>query len=117
MRRLWLFGLMVPVVTAACSGSPSAPTPTTPPAVACSFTVSSTTLNMAGVAGTATLSVTTGSACAWTVASSAAFVTVTSAASQTGPGTLSISVAENTGDARTATLTVGGQTGPARANS
>lgn len=114
MRRLWLFGLIVPMVTAACSGSPSSPTP---PAATCSFTVSSTTLNMAGVAGTATLSVTTGSACAWTVASSAAFVTVTSAASQTGPGTLSISVAENTGDARTATLTVGGQTGPARANS
>jgi hypothetical protein len=72
--------------------------------------VSSTALNVASVGGTATLSVTTGSSCAWTVASSAAFVNVTSATSQTGPGTVNISVAENTGDARSATLTVGGQT-------
>lgn len=110
MRRLCLIGLIVPVVVAACSSSPTSPTPTTPPAATCSFTVSSTALNIAGVGGTATLTVTTGSTCAWTVASSAAFVNVTSAPSQTGPGTVSISVPENTGDARTATLTIGGQT-------
>ncbi len=37
-------------------------------------------------------------------------MSVTSPTSQTGTGTVSISVAENTGDARSATLTVGGQT-------
>ena len=110
MRRLWLFGLIVPVVTAACSGSPSSPTPATPPAATCAFTVSSTALSVAGVGGTATITVTTGSTCAWTVTSSGAFVNVTSATSQTGTGTVTISVAENTADARTATLTVGGQT-------
>ncbi len=109
MRRLWLFGLMVPVVIAACSSTPSSPTPTPPPAAACTFAVSSNTLNLAGSGGTAALTVTTGSTCAWTVASSAAFVNVTSATSQTGSGTVSISVAENTGDARSATVTVGGQ--------
>jgi len=67
-------------------------------------------LNIAGSGGTATLTVTTGSSCAWTVASSAGFVNVTSPTSQTGTGTVSLSVAENTGDARSATLTVGGQT-------
>ena len=110
MRRLWLFGLIVPVVIAACSSTPSSPTPTPPPAATCSFAVSSTALNIAGVGGTATLTVTTGTSCAWTVASSAGFVNVTSPTSQTGTGTVSISVAENTGDARSATLTVGGQT-------
>ena len=109
MRRLWLLGLMVPVVIAACSSTPSSPTPTPPPAATCTFTVSSNTLNLAGIGGTATLTVTTGSTCAWTVASSAGFVNVTSATSQTGTGTISISVAENTGDARSATVTVGGQ--------
>lgn len=110
MHRLWLFGLIVPVVITACSSSPSSPTPTPPPAGTCSFALTSMALSVAGVGGTATLSVTTGSTCTWTVASSAAFVNVTSASSQTGSGTVTISVAENTGDARTATLTVGGQT-------
>ena len=109
MRRLWLFGLIVPVMLAACSKSPTSPTPTPPAAATCTFTVSSTALNVAGVGGTASLTVTTGTACAWTVASSASFVTVTSATSQTGPGTVNISVTENTGNARTATLTIGGQ--------
>ncbi len=107
MRRLWLLGLMVPVVMAACTSTPSSPTP--PPAATCSFTVSSNTLNIAGTGGTASLTVTTGSGCAWTVASSAGFVNVTSPTSQTGTGTVSISVAENTGDARSATVTAGGQ--------
>lgn len=110
MRRLLMFALMVPVVIAACSSTPSSPTPTPPPVATCSFTVSSNTLNIAGSGGTATLTLTTGSSCAWTVASSAGFVNVTSATSQTGAGTVNITVAENTGDARSATLTVGGQT-------
>lgn len=110
MRRLLMFALMVPVVIAACSSTPSSPTPTAPPVATCSFTVSSNTLNIAGSGGTATLTLTTGSSCAWTVASSAGFVNVTSATSQTGAGTVNITVAENTGDARSATLTVGGQT-------
>ena len=67
-------------------------------------------MNIAGVGGTATIAVTTGTNCAWTVTSNAGFVNVTSATSQTGPGNVSISVPENSGEARTATLTVGGQT-------
>lgn len=111
MRRFLLFALFVPVVFGACSKSksPTSPTPT-PPAATCSFAVSSTALSVAGIGGTATFTVTTGSTCAWIVTSSAAFVSITSATSQTGSGTVNISVAENTGDARTATLTLGGQT-------
>lgn len=65
---------------------------------------------MAFSGGSATVAVTTGSTCSWTVVSNAAFVRVTSPTSQTGPGTVTVSVAENTGDARTATLAIGGQT-------
>ena len=110
MSRLWLFGLIVGGLTVACSKSPTSPTPTPPPAAACSFALSSTALSIAGVGGTATLTVTTANTCAWIVTSSAGFVSLTSANSQTGTGTISISVAENTGEARTATLTIGGQT-------
>ncbi len=107
MRPVWLLGLILFIAMAACSGSPSSPSLTS---ATCSFTLGSTTLNMAGVGGTATIAVTTGSTCSWTVVSSAAFVSVTSAASVTGPGSVNVSVAENLGDARTATLTIGGQT-------
>ena len=65
---------------------------------------------MAGVGGTATIGVSTNASCAWTAASSGSFVTVTSASSATGPGTVSITVAENLGNARSATLTIAGQT-------
>lgn len=113
MRRILLIGLLVPVVLVGCSkaksSSPTAPTPA-PPAASCSFAVSSTSLNVAGVGGTATFTVTTGSTCAWIVTSSASFVSITSPTSQTGSGTVNISVAENSGDSRTATLTLGGQT-------
>jgi len=65
---------------------------------------------MAGVGGSASIGVTTGSGCAWTVSASGSFVTVTSANSATGPGTVTVTVAENLGDARSATLTIAGQT-------
>lgn len=78
--------------------------------MACVYTLGTTTLNMAGVGGTATIGVTTNAGCAWTTASSSSFVSVTSGASNSGPGTASLAVAENSGDARSAILTVAGQT-------
>ncbi len=65
---------------------------------------------MAGVGGTASIGVTTNSGCAWSVTSSGSFFTVTSATSSSGPGTVGITVSENLGDARSATLTIAGQT-------
>ena len=110
-RHLWLVGLLVCGVTTACARSetPSSPTPTPPAAATCSYALGSTTLSMAGVGGTGSISVTTNSGCAWTVSSSAAFLTVTSAGSSAGPGTVTFSVAENLGEARSATLTIAGQ--------
>ncbi|MDP2317786.1 MAG: BACON domain-containing protein [Acidobacteriota bacterium] len=110
-RRFWLgLILLTPVLLTACAGSSTSSSPTSPTSQACVYTLGTTTLNMAGVGGTATIGVTTNAGCAWTAASSGSFVNVTSAASNSGPGTASLAVAENTGDSRSATLTVAGQT-------
>ncbi len=66
-------------------------------------------LSIAGTGASASVGVTTNAGCGWTAASNAAFVTITSGSAGTGNGTVGLSIAENTGDARTATLTVAGQ--------
>ena len=111
MRRLLCLAAMIAAIgTGACSSersstiAPTAPTPT------CTFTLSSTSLSLAGTGSTASIGVTAGSGCAWTASSNAGFITVTSGTSQSGNGTVNITVAENSGDARTATLTIAGQT-------
>jgi hypothetical protein len=48
--------------------------------------------------------------CAWTATSQAPWITITSGASGTGPGTVVFSVAANTADKRSGTLTVAGRT-------
>ena len=110
MRRLTAIALLLVAVAAgACSKervsttNPVAPTPT------CTYALSSTSLSIAGTGGTASLTVSAGTGCAWTVSSSSSFVTVTSSTSQTGNGTVNVTISENTGDARSATLTVAGQ--------
>ena len=65
---------------------------------------------VAAAGGTGSVAVTAGSACAWTASSTAAWITVTAGASGTGNGTVSYSVAANTGAARTGTVTIAGQT-------
>ena len=64
---------------------------------------------MSGAGASATFTVTTGSGCSWSVATNGSFITVTSATTQAGPGSVSFTVAENPGDARTGTLTIAGQ--------
>ena len=59
---------------------------------------------------TGTVGVTAATGCAWTGVSNASWITVTSGASGSGPGTVAFSVAANTGAARTGTLTIAGQT-------
>ena len=110
MRTLSLVAMLSALLgIAACSkdggstNNPVSPTPT------CTYALSSTSLNIAGTGGTASFTVTAGSGCAWTASSNASYVTITSSTSQTGNGTVNVTIAENTGDARTATLTVAGQ--------
>jgi Zn-dependent metalloprotease len=77
----------------------------------CTFSLSPTSASYAATGGTGSVSVTATAGCSWTAASNATFITVTAGASGTGNGTVSYSVANNTGtSSRTGTLTIAGQT-------
>jgi hypothetical protein len=65
---------------------------------------------MSGAGGSATFAVNTGTGCSWSVTNNTTFATVTPAAAQSGPGSVTFTIGENPGDARTGTLTVAGQT-------
>jgi hypothetical protein len=82
------------------------------PAASCSFTVSLTTATVPASGMSANLDVipANGTNCNWTAISNVGWITITSGASGTGPGTVSGTIAPNTGAARTGTLTVAGQT-------
>ena len=77
----------------------------------CSYTVSPTLQTFGKGSGSGAVSVTATTGCAWTATSSAAWVTITGGASGNGNGTVSYAVAANsTGNPRTGTMTVAGQT-------
>jgi hypothetical protein len=78
---------------------------------ACSFTVSPTSQSFDAAGGTGNVSVQTSTGCFWTAASNVTWITVSSGASGTGNGTVVYQVQPNsTGQARTGTLTIAGQT-------
>jgi hypothetical protein len=79
-------------------------------AAPCDYSINGgvTAFNAAG--GSGSFNVSTGAGCTWTASSSASWLTVVSGASGTGNGSVGYSVSPNTGAARTATITVGGQT-------
>jgi all-beta uncharacterized protein/BACON domain-containing protein len=77
---------------------------------ACSFGLSAASQSVSANGGNGSATVTTASTCAWTAASNASWITVTSGASVTGPGSVAFAIAANTGAARSGTLTIAGQT-------
>ena len=77
----------------------------------CTFSLSASDQSFGAIGGTGNVRVTTSSGCAWSATSSASWLTVGSGASGTGTGVVVFQVAANTtGQARTASLTIGGQT-------
>jgi hypothetical protein len=78
-------------------------------AAACQFGVSPQSIATNASGGSAIVSVTTGSACNWTVVSNAPWIAV-SASSGGGAGQVTLTFQANTGAARTGTVTIGGQT-------
>jgi regulation of enolase protein 1 (concanavalin A-like superfamily) len=82
------------------------------PAAGCSYAISPSSQSMAIGGDTATVSVTTGSWCSWTAVSNdtTGWLTVTSGASGTGSGTVTLGAAANSGLARSATATIASQT-------
>jgi hypothetical protein len=76
-------------------------------APACAAQLSTTSVTLTSAVAFRTVQVTTGSTCPWTATSSVPWVTITSGSSGTGLGSVSYSVAANTGSAsRTGTLTI-----------
>jgi hypothetical protein len=79
-------------------------------AVSCSYSISPANEAMAAAGGTSTITVATGGSCAWTSAANASWITIASGSSGTGPGTVRLNIAANTGAARTGTATIAAQT-------
>jgi len=82
---------------------------TTP--AACTYSISPTSQLAGSSGGSGTVSVTTSPGCAWTVASNASWITLTSNSSVTGPGTVNYWVSANSGTtSRTGTMSIAGKT-------
>ena len=78
---------------------------------ACTFSLSGSGESFSAAGGTGNVTVNTSSGCAWSATSSESWLTVVSGASGTGTGAVVFQVAANiTGQARTASLSIGGQT-------
>lgn len=75
----------------------------------CTYSVSPTSVSALSTGHNGSISVITGSLCAWTAVSSVSWITITYGASMSGLGAADYSVAA-TATPRTGTLTVAGQT-------
>jgi Putative binding domain, N-terminal/Viral BACON domain len=76
----------------------------------CTYVLSATTLSVPASAGTGSAGVTAGSSCPWTATSNVSWIGITSGASGSGNGSVSFTIAANTGALRAGTLTIAGQT-------
>ncbi len=79
-------------------------------APACTYAIDPVSASYPVAGGSGSVTVTAPPCCAWTAVANDAWITVTGGASGTGNGTVSYSVAANSGAARSGTITVGGQT-------
>ncbi|MGA2221273.1 MAG: S8 family serine peptidase [Verrucomicrobiia bacterium] len=78
------------------------------PPVTCAYAVSPSSATFGTIGGSGNVNVTTDGGCAWTATSRAGWLTITTGNSGTGNGTVSYSVAANTGATRSGTLTIAG---------
>lgn len=78
--------------------------------VPCSYSIAPTSQSVPVAGGTGTVNVTAPAGCAWTALSQAAWITVTAGATGSGNGTVTLTIAANTGFARAGTVTIAGQT-------
>lgn len=103
--RLAAAAVVALAVATACERgkSPAAPDPV------CTFAIAPASQSVEATGGSATVTVTAGAGCAWTAASAAAWLAVTSGATGSGPGVVTYEVAANPStEPRTTTLTVAG---------
>lgn len=74
----------------------------------CSPVLDPSSQDFAKAGGTGSFALSIGAACAWSASSDTEWITITSAASGTGPATISFSVAANAGAARSGNISVSG---------
>jgi hypothetical protein len=87
-----------------------APGPAPAPAPNCTPTLTPSTVDAAAAPSTQVIQLTIGVTCVWSSSSNAPWVTVASGVSGTGPTNIGLSIAQNTGGARTGTVTIAGAT-------
>jgi Putative binding domain, N-terminal/Viral BACON domain len=75
----------------------------------CRYTVTSTTQNVGANGGEGSVTVAAGGECAWTASTDVSWITLTPPVSGSGNGTVAFTVAPNTGEMRTGTITIAGQ--------
>jgi hypothetical protein len=77
----------------------------------CTISINPTSQSVGEPGGPVSIAVTaSGTTCGWTTTPHVPWITIVNGASGTGNGTVNLSVAANTGSARTGTVTIGGQT-------
>lgn len=76
---------------------------------ACSYSLAPPAQSVGAAGGDTSVSVTAPGGCGWAASSQAAWITVTSGATGSGDGTVSLAIAANSGAERTGTVTIGGQ--------
>jgi all-beta uncharacterized protein/BACON domain-containing protein len=82
-----------------------------PPPPNCSYTLSPRNISVpASAAETTPVSVTTAAGCEWVATSNASWLSIIGRTSGSGSGTVTFSIAANTGAIRTGTLTIAGET-------
>jgi Putative binding domain, N-terminal/Viral BACON domain len=107
VRSRWVgVGVAVVLFAALAGGCNKKSSPSEP---ACSFTVSTTAVSVGASGGTSSVDVSTTSGCAWTAQTGESWLSITSGASSTGPGSVGFTVGANPlTTSRTGTLTVAG---------
>jgi len=88
----------------------AAPAPPPPPPPTCTYTLATTSTTVAAAGGSLTVGLTTGATCPWTVQSQASWISVTSPSTGLGPVVVALTIAPNSGTARTGTVQVANQT-------
>ena len=76
----------------------------------CSYSLAASSASVSDVGGTGFVSVSAPGGCAWTATTSASWITITAGAIGASNGSVSFTVAANTGAARMGTMTIAGQT-------
>ena len=77
---------------------------------ACSYTLAPAGGSYPSTGGNGSFTVTSNAGCAWTAGAGASWIHILTGLSSTGPGQVTFALDPNTGDARSSTITVAGQT-------